>query len=165
MQAQSEQQYGSHCCEVMNRAVVTIKNETFWTEGDIVCVRKNCFGVLFRVGVLQEGEEGQHVIVDTSTFEISLEECYNLNRELREKGVETTISFEIGDSKGQAKVIAGLDRSFDPFSVAAAVAVVKASCGWDESPRMTIHINGAEIAILPRFEDGKWFATTLMELE
>lgn len=145
----------------MNRAIVTIKNENFWAENDIICVRQNHCATLFRVGVLREAAEEQHSVVSALTFEMSLDECNTVNRELRKRGVGGIISFHVADGEGEGDAMTGLDGEFDLFNVAAAIGAIKASCGWDECSNMRIRVNGDEVAILISFENGAWVVTAM----
>jgi len=44
----------------------------------------------------------------------------------------------------------------ETFDLAAAIAVIKASCGWDESSSILIMINNAEVRVWPRFDGRQW---------
>jgi hypothetical protein len=53
---------------------------------------------------------------------------------VRKTNAKATISFYIADREGWAQASTALGEKFNPFNLAAAVAIIKASCGWDESP-------------------------------
>jgi hypothetical protein len=75
---------------------------------------------------------------------------------LRETNVEAIISFLIANREGWAKVITMPDEEFNPFNFAAAISVIMASGGWDESPSMVVMINSAEVCVWPRFDGQHW---------
>jgi len=67
-------------------------------------------------------------------------------------------SFYIADRAGWAQVITAPDEEFNHFNLAAAIAVIKASCGWDESSSIVVTINNAEVRVWPRFDGQQWIA-------
>ena len=50
------------------------------------------------------------------------------------------------------------DGEFNHFNLAAAISVIKASCGWDESSFMVVMINNTEVRVWPRFDGQHWIA-------
>jgi len=59
---------------------------------------------------------------------------------------------------GLAQAPTAQDEEFNNFNLAAAIAVNKASCGWDESASIVVMINKAEVRVWPRFDDQQWIA-------
>jgi hypothetical protein len=61
----------------------------------------------------------------------------------------------------QAQSTVTIDSAHEKFasSVAAAVAVMRASWGWEETPQMCIHVNGTRIVVEPRYSGTTWEAT------
>ena len=54
-----------------------------------------------------------------------------------------------------------IDPVHEPYAcpIAAAVAVMRASWGWDESPSMRINVNGRRIAVVPHYSGAAWQTT------
>lgn len=143
----------------MNRVIVTIKNDVFWQEQDVIRISDDRDLVLFRVSVQTEISAEDHVVANALSFPISPEECEAVTHRLRVAGIEASISFHVADREGWAQAISGLDRGFEAFNVAAAIGVIKAKCGWDESPSMIVKINNTEVSVWPRFDGQAWSAT------
>ena len=51
------------------------------------------------------------------------------------------------------------DTHANLFSVAAALAVVKRSWGWDEITPMLVRVNGIELRVHARYDGNAWIAT------
>jgi hypothetical protein len=51
------------------------------------------------------------------------------------------------------------DTHANPFSVAAALAVVKRSWGWDETAPLLVRVNGIELRVHARYDGSIWIAT------
>jgi hypothetical protein len=66
------------------------------------------------------------------------------------------ISFYIADREGWAQVKTMPGEEFNPFNLAAAILVINASCGWDESPSIVVKINNDEVRVWPRFDGQQW---------
>lgn len=144
----------------MNIATVTITNEPLL---DFLCLEDGQLLQVFRADVLSADRQEKHLVICAGVHSLSQTACTTINRTLRQAGAEETISFEIACRVGESEVIAGLDREFNAFSVAAVVGVSKAQFGWDESQLMVIKINGVEIKIRPYFDSKNWIATEMTE--
>ena len=70
---------------------------------------------------------------------------------------DCVISFILDDLLGRAEVVS-VPQGRGTFRPAAAVAVVKASCGWDESNPMIIRINNSEEEIHLNHDEEAWVA-------
>lgn len=69
------------------------------------------------------------------------------------------VSFIVADTEGRAEVITTQECILtSPFRVAAAVAIVKASCGWDESNPVVVNVNETEESIHLDFDGLAWTA-------
>jgi hypothetical protein len=77
---------------------------------------------------------------------------------LRKADAKAASSFYIADRAGWAQVIAAPDEEFNLFNLAATIAVIEASCGWDESSSIVFMINNAEVCVWPRFDGQQWIA-------
>jgi hypothetical protein len=139
-----------------NKAIVKTNSDSFWSERDIIRISDDRCAVIYRVNVLAAAGEEEHLVVYTLPHSISQAEYETVSRNLRETNLEAIISFHIADREGWAQVITTPDEDMDPFDLAAAIAVIKASCGWDESLPIVIEIDGAEIRVWPRFDGQHW---------
>jgi hypothetical protein len=142
----------------LNKAIVTIADNPFWPKGDLIHIRDDQYAVIYRVSVRTTTREEEHLVVAALTFSISQAECEAVSRNLRETNARAIISFYIDNRDGWAQVITVLDEEFNLFNLAAAISVIKASCGWDESKPIVIMINNAEVRVWPRVDGKHWIA-------
>jgi hypothetical protein len=142
----------------LNKAIVTIADNTFWPKGDFIHIGDDRYSLINRVNVRTAEEEEEHLIVNQFPHSISQAECETVCRIFRETNARAIISFIIAEREGWAQVITAPDEEFNPFNLAAAIAILKASWGWDESRPIVVMINGAEVRIWPDAEAGKWVA-------
>jgi len=77
---------------------------------------------------------------------------------LRKTNAKAAISYYIAEREGWAQAITAPDEEFNSFTLAAAISVVKASCGWDESSSIVVNINSAEVRVWPHFDGQHWVA-------
>lgn len=142
----------------MNKAVVTIINDSFWSEQDIIRISNERYSVIYRVNVRTATGEEEHLIVCTLPHSIGQAECETVRGNLRRTNTKAAISFYIADRGGWAQVMTAPDGEFNHFNLAAAISVIKASCGWDESSFMVVMINNTEVRVWPRFDGQHWIA-------
>jgi|SoiMethySBSTD1v2_1073268.scaffolds.fasta_scaffold107274_2 hypothetical protein len=142
----------------LNKVIVTINNHSFWSEQDFIRVIDDRYSLIYRVNVRTATEEEEHLIVCPLPHSIGQAERGAINRKLRERNAGVTISFYIADREGWAQVITAPDEEFNLFNLAAAISVIKRSCGWDESSFMVVKINDAEVHVWPRFDGQHWIA-------
>jgi hypothetical protein len=98
------------------------------------------------------------LIVSILPHSIGQAECETVRGNLRKANAKTIISFYIADRAGWAQLITAPDEEFNHFNLAAAIAVIKVSCGWDESSSIVVAINNAEVRVWPRFDGQQWIA-------
>jgi hypothetical protein len=77
---------------------------------------------------------------------------------LRKTNAKAAISYYTADRAGWAQVITAPDEEFNSFNLAAAISVIKVSCGWDESSFIVVNINSAEVRVWPHFDGQHWVA-------
>jgi hypothetical protein len=143
----------------LNKAVVTIPDNPFWPTGeDFIHIGDDRYSLFYRVNVRTAEEEEEHLIVNQFPHSISQAECETVCRIFRETTARAIISFIIAEREGWAQVITAPGEEFNPFNLAAAIAVLKASWGWDESKPIVVMINGAEVRIWPRVHERQWAA-------
>jgi len=65
----------------------------------------------------------------------------------------------IVNNNGDGACNCSTDAHANPFSVAAALAVVKRSWGWDETTPMLVRVNGIELRVHARYDGNAWIAT------
>lgn len=140
----------------LNKAIVTIINDSFWSEQDFIRINDDRHSVIYRVNVRTATEEEEHLIVCPLPHSIGQAECETVRGNLRKTNARAAISFIIADREGWAQVITAPDEEFNLFNLAAAISVIKRSCGWDESSFMVVMINGAEVHAWPRFDGQHW---------
>jgi hypothetical protein len=140
----------------MSKAIVSIPN--FWPERDIIRISDDRYPVIYRVNVRTATEEEEHLIVCTLPHSIGQAECETVRGNLRRTNARAAISFIIADHEGWAQVMAAPEEEFNTFNLAAAISVIKRSCGWDESAFMVVTINSAEVRVWPRFDGQHWIA-------
>jgi|SRR5262245_11336485 len=138
----------------MSKAIVSIPN--FRPEQDIIHICDDRYSLIYKAIVRTAAGEEEHLIVCTLPHSIGQEERDAINRNLRETNAGATISFHVADRDGWAQVITGPDEELNHFNLAAAIAVIKRSCRWDESLPIVVGINGAEIRLWPRFDGQHW---------
>ena len=64
-------------------------------------------------------------------------------------------------AEGRATVEVNREDEPNSRSVAAAVAVMRASWGWDESPAIIVTVNSAALTIAPQFTSDGWTAVEI----
>src|SRR5262245_18330428 len=103
---------------------------------------------------------GRLVIVHAHFPQRSTSICDEIACNLRRHFQDIDLYFTIRDKGGEAEVYvpAGQDQG-DRFLVAAAVAVIKASWGWDEINPMLITVAGEPVRVLLAVVDGSWMAS------
>jgi hypothetical protein len=141
----------------LNKVVVTIINDTFWSEKDFIHISDDRYSLIYRVNV-RAAEEEEHLIVCALPHSIGQAECEAVRGDLRMTKAKGAISFYIADREGWAQVITAPDEEFNLFNLAAAVSVIKRTCGWDESSFMVVVINNVEVRVRPRFDGQHWIA-------
>ena len=139
-----------------NIAIVKINNDSFWSEKDFIHISDDRYSLIYRVNVRTAEEEEEHLIVCPLPHSIGQTECETVRVNLRKANAKAAISFYIADREGWAQAMTAPDEEFNHFNLAAAIAVIKASCGWDESKPMAVMINGAEIRVGPLFDGQQW---------
>lgn len=142
----------------LNKAIVTINNDSFWSERDFIHISDDRYAMIYRVNVRAATEEEEHLVVRALPHSIGQVERDTARRSLRETNAKATVSFYIADREGWAQVITAPDEEFNLFNLAAAISVIKASCGWDESKPMVVMINGAEVRVWTRVDGQHWIA-------
>src|SRR5262245_31075980 len=140
------------------KAVVKIINDSFWSEQDIIRISDDRYSVIYRVNVRTATGEEEHLIVSILPHYIGQAEWETVRGNLRKANAKAVISFYIADRAGWAQALTAQDEEFNNFNLAAAIAVIKASCGWDESPSVVVMINNAEVRVWPRFDGHQWIA-------
>ena len=67
--------------------------------------------------------------------------------------------FIIRDTEGSCTVVSEVNDEASACEVAAAVAVVKASCGWDESNPIMVRVNDIEASMVAQFDGSEWIVS------
>jgi len=111
-----------------------------------LCVQADC------------GVSEDHYVIDAQYHCLVAKMRQAVATYLRQSAGECVVSFILVDLPGKAEVVSA-PLALGLFAPAAAVAVVKAACGWDESNPIIIKINNSEVAIHLNHDDGSWVAT------
>jgi|SRR5215510_1334490 len=138
----------------MTKATVSIPN--FWPERDIIHISDDRYSMIYRVNVRTATEEEEHLIICTLPHSIGQAECETVRGNLRKASANAVISFYIADRAGWAQAQTAPDEEFNTFNLAAAIAVIKTSCGWDESSSLMVMINNAEVRVWFHFDGHHW---------
>jgi hypothetical protein len=78
----------------------------------------------------------------------------------RLRGGGAACDFIIREAEGEATVVADLgEDGAAAFEAAAAVAAVKASCGWDESNPIIVRINDTALSVVAQSDGGRWLTS------
>jgi len=139
-----------------NKAIVTIPDYSVWPERDIIRIGDDRYSLVYHASVWTSAGEEEHLMVCTLPHSIDQAECETVRGNLRKTNAKAVISFYIADRVGWARVITAPDEEFNPFNLAAAIAVTKASCGWEESSSIVVMINSDEVRVWPRFDGQHW---------
>jgi len=84
----------------------------------------------------------------------------SVTSQLRAGGAGAACDFIVHDVEGEVTVIAEVgEDGAAAYDAAAAVAVVKASCGWDESNPITVRVNETALSVVAQSDDGQWTAS------
>src|SRR5215470_9333162 len=139
-----------------NKAIVTIPNHSIWPERDIIHIGDDRYSLIYHASVWTAAGEEENLIVCSLPHSISQAECETIRGNLRKTNAKAIISFYIADRVGWAQVITAQDEVFNPFDLAAAIAVTKASCGWEGSSSIVVMINSDAVRVWPRFDGQRW---------
>jgi hypothetical protein len=89
----------------------------------------------------------------------SSENPQDVQRRLKASHPDAIVSVVADDSEGSCSCWTELTAPEHRFSIAAAVAVVKSSWGWDESDSINVRINGKEIRVCAQYGGSAWMVT------
>jgi len=109
-----------------------------------------------RANVTIDGAAASHVVVRAATPPFLLESA---DESIRKLFPDDVVSLVHADVPGMATISCSASDERDRFGAAAAVAMLKRSWGWDESPTITITFEAGRRAfrLNPVFEDGAWW--------
>ena len=109
-----------------------------------------------RMTVTIDGSPAAHVVVRSATPPFLFESD---DESIRNVFPDSVVSLCHADVPGMATISCPASAERDRFGAAAAVATIKRSWGWDESPTITItfEADGRAFRLNPVFEDGAWW--------
>jgi hypothetical protein len=82
--------------------------------------------------------------------------------QLRAGGASAACDFIVHDVEGEVTIITEVgEDGAAAYEAAAAVAVVKASCGWDESNPINVRVNDTALSVVARHDGDQWTANVL----
>jgi hypothetical protein len=104
-------------------------------------------------------EGRKHFVICAYSPLLNQEECESVASHLRLGDACAVCDFIIYDTEGGSTVVADVDDKASACEAAAAVAVVKASCGWDENNPIMVRVNEIEVLVVSQFEGNEWIAS------
>ena len=107
----------------------------------------------------QSSEARQHFVVCAHSPLLNQSEVESIASRLRLGDAGAVCDFIIHDAEGCPIVFANVNDLASAYESAAAVAVVKASCGWDESNPMMVRVNDTEVPVVAQFDGSEWIAS------
>jgi len=109
-----------------------------------------------RVVVAVDADSTSHVVVRAAQPPFLLDSDDDSIRKLFPDAI---VSLVHADVPGQATISCSAASPGEQFAAAAAVATLKRSWGWDESPtiRITFETGGREFRLDPVFDDNVWW--------
>ena len=135
-----------------DKAIVKINSDSSWSERDLIRISDDRYALIYRINVRTATGEEEHLVVCVLPHSIGQVERETVRSNLRKANAKAVISFYIADRAGWAQVITAPDEEFNHFNLAAAISVIKASCGWDESSSIVVTINNAGVRVWPHFD-------------
>ncbi len=142
----------------MSNARLALPTDTYISSdafnGSVPEVQAFCVYVQVDGGVSEN-----HYVVDAQRHRLDQNMRHAVASYLHQMVADSIVSFILIDLPGMAEVVCD-PHGPDSFRPAAAVAVVKATCGWDESNPMIIKVNDCEAAIHLSHDDDLWLATS-----
>lgn len=97
-----------------------------------------------------------HVLVPDPFGYLNTSVPENLLTQLERDFAGGRLSIVVAEREGFA--MANPSRTEDSFHVAAAVAVMKAKCSWDESDAIEVVVDGASVKVSVAFDETTWRA-------
>ena len=112
------------------------------------------------VEISETGSSGGRIVIVHAHFpQLPASVCDEIAHNLRAHFQGGDLYFTIINTEGEAEVYAPVDQHrLDAFLVAAAVAIIKASWGWEEINPMLITIAGEPVKVQLEVEDQLWIA-------
>ena len=103
-----------------------------------------------------DGESTSHLVVRGANPPFLLESS---DESIRKLFPDAVVSLVHADVAGAATISCSGTGERDQFGAAAAVATLKRSLGWDESPTITVTFESGGVAfrLNPIFENGAWW--------
>lgn len=144
----------------MNKAIVAINNK--FEDYDLIPIDADRWAQLLRVSVSAGGNKDEFLIFHTLPYLLSQTTRETLSSSVRKPKAKEVISFFVSEREGWAH-IETIDCDLNVFSLAAAVAVIKVSWGWDESHSIVVKVNDVEVQVSPQFDGNNWVAMSLQE--
>jgi hypothetical protein len=89
----------------------------------------------------------------------SADKLEDLKQSLKDAHRDAIVSIITNDFPGSCTCLSSPGATGSAFSVAAAIAVIKSSRGWDESESIYVRIDGAEMNVRARYDGNRWAVT------
>src|SRR5262245_56100253 len=106
-----------------HKAIVTIANDSFWSERDIIRINDDRYALIYRINVRTATGEDKHLVVGAQSHSIDQAEFETVRGDLRKTNARAIISFYIANREGWAQVKTMPGEEFNPFNLAAAISV------------------------------------------
>jgi hypothetical protein len=100
----------------------------------------------------------KHFVVCAYSTSLNQAELESVASRLQLDSAGAVCDFIIHDTEGSCNVVANINDEASAYEVAAAVGIVKASCGWDESNPIMVCVNDMEMTVFAQFNGIGWVA-------
>jgi hypothetical protein len=113
---------------------------------------------VFSVSLAAHGEGTEaYILVSANSPVPGPATAHYIEAQLRERDSDAVIAFLVSHAPGNASVLLYTATSFaQRRNVAAAAAVVLASCAWDQSDSILVTVNNEEFVLHTRYDGQHW---------
>jgi hypothetical protein len=144
----------------MSTANVTITSEPPGMFRSVGPTSEESVQVMRPVVQIQGDIAVEHSAIVASGSSLPDDKHQDVLRTLAKENPRSVIALIVRESEGSATVLSE-PQGCEQFPVAAAVAVFKASWGWEEANPFSVSMTGKEIAVRARFNGDTWVVSDL----
>jgi hypothetical protein len=144
----------------MSTALVAITSEPPGVFLNVGPTSEESVQVVGAVVRIQGDASAEHGVILASGSSLPRDKHQGVLKMLASENPRSVVALIVREFEGSTNVLSEPQGS-EPFPVAAAVAVFKASWGWEEASPHLVNINGTEIAVRARFDGDAWVVSDL----